>query len=346
VHPRRKMGTEHLLPPPEEQDRLVAGWVRLTTLAGHERLLSWPLILPDSQFFPDAVAGTIGGLRRLLRRLLAYAELQDLNVAIDVYDSKHPYDVVGEDGVLHRHQHVGHRGHEVSRHLRVRRPCPPEQGHHRPLERRPVGLLRFANLSAEREVPAAEEDRPVPAAEARAEEGRVRGVGGGDHGVTITLAHCSRRALVPSRPDPDTSGQRRARPASRRGAAHSSSDCSPTSLPARRRPSPLCPWPSPPCTVSRPPTKTWKERRGTGRRPPVAGPSVTLASTPLPRVAELVEVRWEPSLDQVPERFLGHEEVEVVHGGLEAGEHHRCAAEDDDVVTEVFGEHGRGSVEQ
>jgi hypothetical protein len=77
-----------LLPSPEERAWILAQLKSLVERGGYEHLVLAPLLEPDERFFPDPWTGDRASLRRLLRRLLVYADLSELEIALVVHDDK------------------------------------------------------------------------------------------------------------------------------------------------------------------------------------------------------------------------------------------------------------------
>ena len=94
--------THELVPDVAEQDRLIDGLANLVRQVGFDQLIAWPVFRPTNEHFPDAIRGTIGGVRKLIRRLLAYADLGELFVSISVFDSQNPYAEIDDNGEEHR----------------------------------------------------------------------------------------------------------------------------------------------------------------------------------------------------------------------------------------------------
>lgn len=84
---------------------LVAAMARLVRQQGCEVFVSEPIFLPSREHFPERLRATTGSIRTLIRRLMAYALLDNLGVELHVYDSSKPYDEVTEDGRLLRPPH-------------------------------------------------------------------------------------------------------------------------------------------------------------------------------------------------------------------------------------------------
>lgn len=75
------------LPAPDRREWLLDRLADLVAKVGVEPLVSWPLIEPDTRFFPDPWRPTSdASIVRLLRRLLWYAGLDGLDVALNVVD--------------------------------------------------------------------------------------------------------------------------------------------------------------------------------------------------------------------------------------------------------------------
>lgn len=75
------------LPPPARREWLLDRLGDLVERVGVEPLVAWPLIEPDTQFFPDRWDPSDDRtIVRLLRRLLWYAGLDELDVSLHVVD--------------------------------------------------------------------------------------------------------------------------------------------------------------------------------------------------------------------------------------------------------------------
>jgi len=72
-----------LLPSAEERAGLLAALAELVRAGGFEHLVLAPLVEPDERHFPDKWAGGEGSLRRLVKRLFVYADL-DLEPRVSV----------------------------------------------------------------------------------------------------------------------------------------------------------------------------------------------------------------------------------------------------------------------
>ena len=87
------------LPSPERQERLLAGLGNLVRRRGPDALVAAPVLLPTNKYFPDAWSTTLRGIKRLIRRLMCYAELPDLRVSLRVYHREDAQEV-SVDGQL------------------------------------------------------------------------------------------------------------------------------------------------------------------------------------------------------------------------------------------------------
>lgn len=76
-----------MLPPNDERRWLIDQLAALCRARGHARPLIHPLLEPTARFFPDPWGGGEASLRRLLRRLLGYAGLDELRVEVTIYDA-------------------------------------------------------------------------------------------------------------------------------------------------------------------------------------------------------------------------------------------------------------------
>ncbi len=101
------MGVE-LLPDEDEREHLLDQLGRLILAAGGDGFVAAPIVLPDDRAFPDRWAGDAPSVYRLLRRLLSYAGLDelDLRLALDHYseatiavDAHGNAQVAGREGV-------------------------------------------------------------------------------------------------------------------------------------------------------------------------------------------------------------------------------------------------------
>ena len=70
------------LPTQEEQDWLLDELANLIARRGNEPFLVMPIVLPTKRFFPDPWAFSHEGLDRVVRRLMQYAGLTDLDVRV------------------------------------------------------------------------------------------------------------------------------------------------------------------------------------------------------------------------------------------------------------------------
>jgi hypothetical protein len=82
VQPEGRIGVELELPVGESRERLLDALARLIRLAGFERFVGAPLLLPDPRFFPDRWDRSLQGAGRLLARLLRYAQLDKFGVRL------------------------------------------------------------------------------------------------------------------------------------------------------------------------------------------------------------------------------------------------------------------------
>lgn len=82
---------EHLVPPADERQWLLARLGELTRRFGAARLVVGPLPHADETWFPDRWAGGEPSMRRLVRRLVIYAGMDDVPVSVKVHDD-------GQDG--------------------------------------------------------------------------------------------------------------------------------------------------------------------------------------------------------------------------------------------------------
>src|SRR5262249_41712618 len=61
---------------------------------GYETLVTAPILLPQNEYFPDRWEPTVRGARRLLKRLMVYAGLGELDLRLQGYREK-PVDLPG-----------------------------------------------------------------------------------------------------------------------------------------------------------------------------------------------------------------------------------------------------------
>ena len=76
---------EILLPAPEDRDWLLESLGTLSKERGFSRLVVGPLVEATPEFFPDKWAGGDASMGRLARRLLHYAGIDDLAVAVQIH---------------------------------------------------------------------------------------------------------------------------------------------------------------------------------------------------------------------------------------------------------------------
>ncbi|MCX4242073.1 hypothetical protein [Paraliomyxa miuraensis] len=77
---------EVLLPPPPAREWLLSQLAELVRARGAGPLVAAPLVEPIPEYFPDPWAGGEPSVRRLARRLLRYAGIEDVPVAVTVLD--------------------------------------------------------------------------------------------------------------------------------------------------------------------------------------------------------------------------------------------------------------------
>jgi hypothetical protein len=75
---------------PEEREWLLERCAELVDAIGWQRFVRAPLLLPDERSFPDPWTADARGIRRLALRLLAYAELGQLEVSVEVFSGNRP----------------------------------------------------------------------------------------------------------------------------------------------------------------------------------------------------------------------------------------------------------------
>ncbi len=77
-----------LLPADEDRQQLIARMAKLIELHGYLRWVNAPLLLPTELYFPDPWRGGEASVRRVTRRLLRYAELDDQGLEIEVFEEQ------------------------------------------------------------------------------------------------------------------------------------------------------------------------------------------------------------------------------------------------------------------
>jgi hypothetical protein len=73
-----------LVPDPGECEHLLAELATLIASAGSAKYLEAPIIEPSDRWFPDRRTPDVDGVERLLRRVLAYAGLGDLELTLEI----------------------------------------------------------------------------------------------------------------------------------------------------------------------------------------------------------------------------------------------------------------------
>jgi hypothetical protein len=95
------------LPPPEEQHALLAELATLIARRGHATFVAAPLLEPRVEHFPDVWQPDATGVSRLARRLLAYAELGQLDVEVELFESGAQIDEIDAQGRATAWSHQG-----------------------------------------------------------------------------------------------------------------------------------------------------------------------------------------------------------------------------------------------
>ncbi|MCC6526155.1 MAG: hypothetical protein IT373_26140 [Polyangiaceae bacterium] len=103
--PRDPLPGDELVPPPEEQDRLVAGMAHLMRRLGHEPFVAGPLFQPTAEDFPEPLRATRRSVRELLGRLMSYAGLGALRIDLATFDSAQPFVELRDDGTVVQSPH-------------------------------------------------------------------------------------------------------------------------------------------------------------------------------------------------------------------------------------------------
>lgn len=94
------------LPDPERRVWLLDALTALVAQAGREHFVCAPIVLPTPRHFPDRYSQDRGGVRRLLRRLHRYADLDDLRPHVDLFDERPP----DLHGLVRAERHEGAAG--------------------------------------------------------------------------------------------------------------------------------------------------------------------------------------------------------------------------------------------
>lgn len=93
-------------PVPERREWLLDELATLCAKRGFETLVYAPTLEPSSEYFPDEWTPTVGGVRRLIARLMAYADLADVEVDLRVFDSRERPDPDDDEDYVPQHQGV------------------------------------------------------------------------------------------------------------------------------------------------------------------------------------------------------------------------------------------------
>lgn len=76
-----------MLPSEDRQDFLIEKMATLISKQGSEQFVSGFILQPNNTFFPDVIQPNIGGVRRLIFRLMVYAGIGNLHPRLELYDS-------------------------------------------------------------------------------------------------------------------------------------------------------------------------------------------------------------------------------------------------------------------
>lgn len=87
-----------LVPDADERELLLDHLARLIVAAGAETFSAAPYVEPTDRWFPDRWTGDAAAVERVLRRVLRYAGLGDLELTLDIDRFSNPAGKVGEDG--------------------------------------------------------------------------------------------------------------------------------------------------------------------------------------------------------------------------------------------------------
>jgi hypothetical protein len=96
-----------VLPTPLEREWLWAALEALFERRGAEAFLHAPLVLPTDHFFPDRWSPDVDGVRALAERLLGYAGLGQLTVALELFTEDEHVEEFGPDGKPAKWSHTG-----------------------------------------------------------------------------------------------------------------------------------------------------------------------------------------------------------------------------------------------
>src|SRR5262245_37421738 len=77
------------LPTIEQQRFLILAFAELVSKSGNAHLLSMPIVEPTPKFFPERWNFSPTGLDRVVRRLMQYALLSDLNLRLITFKQLH-----------------------------------------------------------------------------------------------------------------------------------------------------------------------------------------------------------------------------------------------------------------
>ena len=81
IYPQRDLPSEDV------RESLLDAVTTLLRRMGFEPLVAGPLVVGTAAFFPEPVPGTVGGLRGLLRRLLVFAGLTELQPELYTFEA-------------------------------------------------------------------------------------------------------------------------------------------------------------------------------------------------------------------------------------------------------------------
>lgn len=102
------MEAVELIPPEGEREWVLDALRELVRTCGHEHLVSAPVVLPSASYFPDRWSPDAGGVRRLALRILRYAALDELDVAVEMFDEGQAEDArLGPGALVHTQAHEG-----------------------------------------------------------------------------------------------------------------------------------------------------------------------------------------------------------------------------------------------